>query len=182
MWQRKFLFLKSASCWQNLKNSHYNGSETALFLGKGALKIFNKFTREHPCRSVISIKLQRNFAEVKARQGCSPVKAASNAVWQSKFAFLKIVSCWQNLENTQHNSLIKRLCNRLSCNFKPPIMHVVVSDDVVSYIFAWYPASAFLNTNVFICFNCRNYGNSFYRLLEPLLNCINKSWWDVTRN
>ena len=28
-----------------------------MFLGKGILKIYSKFTREHPCRSVISIKL-----------------------------------------------------------------------------------------------------------------------------
>ena len=30
-------------------------------LGKGVLKICSKFTGEHPCRSVISIKLQSNF-------------------------------------------------------------------------------------------------------------------------
>ena len=28
-----------------------------MFLGKGVLKIRSKFTGEHPCRSVISIKL-----------------------------------------------------------------------------------------------------------------------------
>ena len=31
-----------------------------VFLGKGVLKISNKFTREHPCRSVVSIKLLWN--------------------------------------------------------------------------------------------------------------------------
>ena len=30
-------------------------------IGKGVLKIFSKFTGEHPCRSAISIKLQSNF-------------------------------------------------------------------------------------------------------------------------
>ena len=30
-----------------------------MFLGKGVLKICSKFTGEHPCRSVISIKLQK---------------------------------------------------------------------------------------------------------------------------
>ena len=30
-------------------------------LGKGFLKICIKFTAEHPCRNVISIKLQRNL-------------------------------------------------------------------------------------------------------------------------
>ena len=38
-----------------------------------ALKICGKFTGEHPCRSVISIKLHSNFIEVTLRQGCSPV-------------------------------------------------------------------------------------------------------------
>ena len=34
-------------------------SSSDVFLGKVALKICCKFTRKHPCRSVISIKLQR---------------------------------------------------------------------------------------------------------------------------
>ena len=34
-----------------------------VFLGKGVLKICSKFTGEHPCRSAISIKLQRNFSK-----------------------------------------------------------------------------------------------------------------------
>ena len=40
-----------------------------MFLQKGVLKICSKFTREHPCRSVISIKLH----EITLRHGCSPV-------------------------------------------------------------------------------------------------------------
>ena len=47
-----------------------------MFLGKGALKICNTFTREHPCWSVISvisIKLQGNFIEITLRHGGSPV-------------------------------------------------------------------------------------------------------------
>ena len=34
-----------------------------MFLGKGTLKICNKFTGEHPCRSLISIKLLCIFSE-----------------------------------------------------------------------------------------------------------------------
>ena len=34
------------------------------FLGKSVLKICSKFTGEHPCRSVISIKLLCNFIEI----------------------------------------------------------------------------------------------------------------------
>ena len=41
-------------------------------LGKGVLKICSKFTGEHPCLSVISIKLQSNVIEITLRHGCSP--------------------------------------------------------------------------------------------------------------
>ena len=44
-----------------------------MFLGKAVLKIFSKFTGEHPYRSVISTKLQSNFIEITLRHGCSPV-------------------------------------------------------------------------------------------------------------
>ena len=37
-------------------------SPPELFLGKGLLKRCSKFTWEHPCRSVISVKLQRVFS------------------------------------------------------------------------------------------------------------------------
>ena len=43
-----------------------------VLLEKGILKICSKFTGEHPCRSVISIKLS-NFIEIKLQHGCSPV-------------------------------------------------------------------------------------------------------------
>ena len=42
-------------------------------LGKSVLKIYSKFTGKHPCRSVISIKLQSSFTEITLRHGCSPV-------------------------------------------------------------------------------------------------------------
>ena len=37
------------------------------------LRTSNKFTGEHPWRSVISIKLQSNFIEITLRHGCCPV-------------------------------------------------------------------------------------------------------------
>ena len=40
-------------------------------MGKGDLKIYSKFTGEHPCRSVILIKLLCNFIEIILRHGCS---------------------------------------------------------------------------------------------------------------
>ena len=41
------------------------------FLGRGVLKIYSKFTGEHPWRSVISIKLLCYFIELALRHGCS---------------------------------------------------------------------------------------------------------------
>ena len=44
-----------------------------MFLRKGVLKIWSKFTGEHQCRSAISIKLQSYFIEIALWHGCSPV-------------------------------------------------------------------------------------------------------------
>ena len=57
--------------WLTLQLQSYSHPE--VLLGKGVLKIFGKFTEEHPCRSVISIKFQSNFIEITLRHGCSPV-------------------------------------------------------------------------------------------------------------
>ena len=40
---------------------------------KGTLKICSKFTGEHLCRSVISIKMRSNFIEITLCHGCYPV-------------------------------------------------------------------------------------------------------------
>ena len=61
-----------------------------MFLGKGVLKIRSKFTREHPCRSLISIKLQSNFIEITLRHGFSPV----NLMHIFRTSFLKNTSGW----------------------------------------------------------------------------------------
>ena len=57
--QRSEPFLK-------VRNSHPN-----VFLRKGVLKIYIKFTGEHPCRIVISIKLLCNFIKITFWHGCS---------------------------------------------------------------------------------------------------------------
>ena len=53
--------------------THGRSSHPEVFLEKDVLKIYSKFAVEHPCRSVISIKLQSNFIEIALRHGCSPV-------------------------------------------------------------------------------------------------------------
>ena len=59
-------------------------------LGKDVLKICSKFTGEHPCRSMISIKLLSNFIEITLRHGCSPV----NLLHIFRTPFLKNTSDW----------------------------------------------------------------------------------------
>ena len=51
----------------------YESSPPELFLGKDLLKIFSKFTVEHPCWSVISIRLLCNFIEIALGHQCYPV-------------------------------------------------------------------------------------------------------------
>ena len=45
-------------------------SRPEVFLRKGVLKICSMFIGEHPCRSLISIKLQSKFIEIKLWHGC----------------------------------------------------------------------------------------------------------------
>ena len=59
----------------------YRSSLPGVFLGKCVLKIYSKFTGEHPCRSPISVKntcqsaiLKLHFdIEIALRRRCSPI-------------------------------------------------------------------------------------------------------------
>ena len=55
------------------KAAIFRSSPPGVFLGKGVLRILCKFTGEHPCRIVISIKLLCNIIEIALRHGCSLV-------------------------------------------------------------------------------------------------------------
>ena len=50
-----------------------------MFLGKGVLEIYSKFTEEPLCQSVISIKvIKQLYIEIKLWRGCSPVNLLHN--------------------------------------------------------------------------------------------------------
>ena len=53
--------------------SIYRNSHPEVVLRRGVLKICTKFTGEHPCRSVTSLKLQSSFIEIAFWHGCFPV-------------------------------------------------------------------------------------------------------------
>ena len=80
-----------------LKFEIVRSSRPEVFLGKGILKIYSKFTGEHPYWSVISIKLQSNFIEITLWHGCSPV----NYLHIFRTPFLKNISGWLLLECRQ---------------------------------------------------------------------------------
>ena len=56
----------------HVKSEHQKQPSRGVFLGKGVLKIWSKFTGEHPCQRVISIKLLCNFIEITLRHAFSP--------------------------------------------------------------------------------------------------------------
>ena len=75
---------------QNIKNAlkvcliSQAALQTSSFI-KVFLKIYSKFTGEHPCRRAFSINLQSKFIEIALRHGCSPV----NLMYIFKNTFLK---------------------------------------------------------------------------------------------
>ena len=68
-----FVFFPSVFCICHgfTTTGKYRSSPPEGFLEKGTLKAPSKVTGEHPCRSVISIKLQSIFIEITLRYGCS---------------------------------------------------------------------------------------------------------------
>ena len=60
-----FTCFNTLQCCTNIvqQNSNYGSSHSEVFLRKGVLKICSKFTGEHPCQKVISIKLQKRCSE-----------------------------------------------------------------------------------------------------------------------
>ena len=76
-------YMYNKSKWPKFRSSH-----SEVFLRKGALKICSTFTGEHPCRRAISMKLLRNFIEIAARHGCSPL----NLLHIVRTSFLKNTS------------------------------------------------------------------------------------------
>ena len=56
-----------------LKNLVFRSSPLEVLSNEGVLKLCRKFIGKHPCRGVISIKLQSNFIEITLWEGSSPV-------------------------------------------------------------------------------------------------------------
>ena len=85
-----------------------------VFLVKGVLEIWSKYTEEHPCRSVISIKLLCNFIGIILRHECSPV----NFLYIFRTPVPKKISGWL---------LRKWPNNNIKASFKSLLMKGVTS-------------------------------------------------------
>ena len=79
--------------WNRLVNKS-KSSPSEVFLGQGVLEKWSKFTGEHPCRSVISVKLQSNLIEIALQHRCSPV----NLVHIFRVPFPRNTSEWLRLD------------------------------------------------------------------------------------
>ena len=78
----------------------YRSSRPEVFLRKGVLKTYSEFTGEHPCRSVISIRLLYNFIPK-----CDFNKVALQLYWNHISAW--VLSCrfaayFQNTFSLEH--------------------------------------------------------------------------------
>ena len=82
-----------------------------MFLGKDVFKIGCKFTREHPYRSVISIKLLSNFIEITLLHGWSLV----NLLHIFRIPFPKNTSEWLLL--IFRTIIFQKFCRWLLQNF-----------------------------------------------------------------
>ena len=97
-----FISFLSLQVLNDLNSQKYRSSYLGVFLVKSVLKIYSKFTREHPCRSVISIKLQSN---VSLRHACSTV----NLLHIFRTPFLKNTSGGLLLEIKQKWSSVQKI-------------------------------------------------------------------------
>ena len=75
-------------------------------LRKSVLKICSKFTGEHPCRCLISIKLLCNFIEIALRHGCSPANLLH--IYRTPFLRTPLDGCFIILD-------FELFCSNLSC-------------------------------------------------------------------
>ena len=83
-------------------------SEPEMLLEKGVLKVCSKFTLEHPCRIVISIKLC-NFIEIALWHGCYPV----NLLHILRASFPRKTSgrgCFCILQTLLYKKMFSELC------------------------------------------------------------------------
>ena len=84
---------------QTMINSIIRSSRPEVLLVKSILKIYNKFTGEHPCRSMISVNLLCNFIEINLWYGCSPVNLPH--IFRTLFLGIPLGGCFSIMYRVQ---------------------------------------------------------------------------------
>ena len=115
----KLVMLQQQRCIETTVTS----SHSEVFLGKGVLKICSKFTGEHPCRSMISIKLLWNFIEIAFRHWCSLV----NLLDIFRTPFLKNTSVWLLLNSDK--KVVKLSSKKYTASFQYKVITKSESKD-----------------------------------------------------
>ena len=142
---------------------YLRSSSPQLFLRKGVLKICCKFSGEHLCRSVISIKLLCNFSEITLQHRRSPINLphifrtpfCKNTYGELLLSFIQSISISQGCKN--HNMYFKTLMSgkiffkNISMNFKTfcniyPGFCLLFWFTSVRALFIW---TSFYITNIF---------------------------------
>ena len=115
-----------------------------VFLLKRVLKICSKYTGEHTCRSVISIKLQSSLIKITLRHGCSPV----NLLHIFRKPFSRNTSWWLLLQEAIKGSYFQEFLQILLSKFfrwsvadgksKDPGLSYVNTSELVSILLKDY--------------------------------------------
>ena len=146
-----------------------------MFIRRGVLNIYSKFTGELSCQSVISIKLLCNFIEITLQHGCTPANLLHifrasffrNTSWWL-LLFVLYRSCeplfWRTESNQAcglwiHNNKCRyadwlNILTHLNKKFKY-CFHLSISTTCVNKLFNWYTVimkDSMLNKDLLISF------------------------------
>ena len=94
-------------CWNVAKS---RSSPPGVFLGKVVLETRSKFTGEHPCRSVISIK----WNEIALRHGCFPVNLLH--IFRNLFLRTALDGCFWKRISMWCQYIFLFICNKFVFN------------------------------------------------------------------
>ena len=126
-----------------LLSGFLRSSHPEVFLRKGVLKIYSKFTWEHPCRSVISIKLQSNFIEITLRHGCSLV----NLLHIFRKPFLRSTSGWLLLNFFQgHWRFTGQLGRGENILIRLCYFHSLITIKILTWSYACYTVTSYFES------------------------------------
>ena len=160
----------------------YRSSPPEVFLGKCVLKICSKYAWEHPCRSMISVKLLCNFTEITLLHGCSSVNLlhifqntfSQEHRWRAAFAVISdLFGVWKALAIETFNHRIKEIVAHFNNNYvKMPEFYVYISSKRRS--FNGFKHQYSVSTVAFV-----GYSKRFLDLAIGAPGSTHDAFWDI---